>query len=163
MFNTLDVGYIQADVVIDEFITKPNLLPGATGYGWESSRDDRELLLFALIREIRDDQRLVLFAPNPRVFLKTKHDLFCFGCPWPFVPPILLGTGVTLAWFAGKVFPGIVSLLHKQQAAFTWLNDLSVGELYSAQPVFLLARKISCSQFFHTQASYFAFNEALCS
>ena len=36
-----------------------------------------------------------------------------------FVPPILLGTGVTLAWFAGKVLPGIVSLPHKQQGAFT--------------------------------------------
>ena len=39
-----------------------------------------------------------------------------------FVPPILLGTGVTLAWFAGKVLPGIASLHHKQQAAFTWVE-----------------------------------------
>ena len=130
-------------------LQKPNLLPSATGYGWENSRDDRELLLFALIHEIRDDQGLCSLLLIRGYFLRPNNIHSVLVALGLFVPPILLGTGVTLAWFAGKVLPGIGSLLHKQQAAFTWLNDLSVGELYSAQSVFLLARQISCSQFSH--------------
>ena len=80
-----------------------------------------------------------------------------------FVPPILLGTGVTLAWLAGKVLPGIASLHHKQQAAFTWVERPQCGWALFCPACLFACKKDFYSLFFTLKPSCFASDEALCS